>query len=78
MTTRAGGQLAKKLREDVEAALVKEFGDNPKLVAEVEAALERVADVALDDVVGQIHNPIVRVVVKTALHDAIEKAFEAV
>ena len=74
---RAGG-LAEKLRTDVEAALAQEFGDNPKLVAQVEAVLEKIADVAIGDVVGQIHNPIVRAILKAALHDAIDKAFEAV
>lgn len=72
-----GGQLAEKLRKDVEAALAAEFGDNPQLVQEIEGVLEKIADVALADVVAQIRNPIIRVILKTAMHDAIDKAFEA-
>ena len=69
--------LATKLRKDVEDALIEEFGTNPKLVKEIEGVLEKVADVAIEDVAGAIHNPIVRMLVKTAIHSMIDKAFEA-
>ena len=78
MAQKAGGQLAEKLRKDVEAALAKELGDNPELVAKVEGILKDVGEIAADDVIGSIHNPIVRVVVKTAIHDTIDAAFEAI
>ena len=74
MSTKANA-LAQTLRADIEREVHKAIGDNPVLVAKVEEIIERIGEVAADDVIAEIHNPILRVVVKEALHKAIESAF---
>ena len=75
MSTKGTSELAKKLKADVEREVHKAIGDNPALVAKVEEVIERIGEVAADDVIDEIHNPILRVVVREALHKAIESAF---
>ena len=70
--------LKNRLKRDVEAALVEEFGDNPKLIGEIEAVLEKVADTVADDLLANVKNPLVRMLIKTALHSTIDKAFGAI
>ena len=68
--------LIEKMKADVEAKVHDELAANPHLVTRIESIVEAVGEVAADDVIGSIHNPILRVVVKQALHRAIESAFD--
>lgn len=76
MATPLKQDLKSRLKRDVEAALAKEFGSNPKLIAEIEGALAKVAEVAASDVISGIKSPVIRMLLKAALHDEIEKALD--
>ena len=74
MSTRKAGTnaLVEKLKADVEAELVKVVGDDPALVSKIEAAIEKIADVAIDDLLDGIKNPLVRSVVRIVLHRTLD------
>ena len=70
--TGAEAPLIVRLKKDVEAELLKEIGDDPELIRKIEAAIEKVAGIALDDVVSEIKSPVVRSVVRMVLHRALD------
>ena len=77
MATPRKNDLKSRLRRDLEAALTEEFGSNPKLIGEIESVLEKLADVLADDVLAGIKSPVIRMLVKAAIHSTIDKAFHA-
>ena len=75
---KAASQMVEKLKQDVAAEIEAVVGNDPVLIAKLEGALEKIADVAVDDLLAEIHNPIVRKVAQIMLHRALDAGFDSI